>query len=226
MSDFLTKYVGTYRVLPELCTDTNDFPRDCNGCIDKDTGTYIHCYYGNQIYYWGKDDEHGDILVAYIQTIGRGRNVMREMKRRNIDFFDYDEFDSEVTFKFRDSDIGEIADMLKARTAGASIPPFSPKNLPVNKSVEIPQSEIDRYSDISSRVDMSHMSLFKSWNKDFLENVLQKKMRRETKNRKYDYKADMKKQKMSRQTKEFIYASGCWDEYISHLKKCVDEAGF
>ena len=41
------------------------------GNLDTDD-IYIKCQYGNQIYYYGRND-----LVAYIPSLGRGHNILR-----------------------------------------------------------------------------------------------------------------------------------------------------
>ena len=50
--------------MANLDHDTNDFPRDDKGNLDTDD-IYIKCQYGNQIYYYGRND-----LVAYIPSLG------------------------------------------------------------------------------------------------------------------------------------------------------------
>lgn len=55
MAQYLLKFKGKYRILPELDLGTNDFPRDKNGEIAKEyDDIYIACQYGNRIYNYGK----------------------------------------------------------------------------------------------------------------------------------------------------------------------------
>lgn len=217
MANYLvTKYKGRYRVLPDLDYGTNSFPIDCDGIRDEDC-VYISCNNDNKIMYWGNG-----ILIGYVPSIGRGRNIKKAMKKEKIEFFDYDESDEEITFRFKAKDIEPVAELMKAKTYGAGISPFSNRNLPKNKDVKIPDEEMAKYKSISGKVDKSDMLKFKSWNSDFLTNVLQKKIRKDTKNKAYDYKEDMKKMKLGRQVKEFIYVKNMWQEYLDYLSKEID----
>lgn len=217
MANYLTThYKGRWRILPDLCEDTHDFPIDCDGIRDEDC-VYISCNNDNKIMYWGNG-----ILIGYVPSIGRGRNIKKAMKKEKIEFFDYDESDEEITFRFKAKDIELVAELMKAKTYGAGISPFSNRNLPKNKDVKIPDEEMAKYKSISGKVDKSDMLKFKSWNSDFLTNVLQKKIRKDTKNKAYDYKEDMKKMKLSRQVKEFIYVKNMWQEYLDYLSKEID----
>ncbi len=137
------KYKGTYRLMANLDHDTNDFPRDDKGNLDTDD-IYIKCQYGNQIYYYGRND-----LVAYIPSIGRGHNILRAIALDKLQIEDkipYEELypqllsegtvkhimenDEEIEFHFHPRDISYIATLLKASTHGADISPFSTRNLP------------------------------------------------------------------------------------------------
>ena len=218
MADYMIKhYKGRYRLLAELCTDTNDFPRTQDGGIDPDVGIYIACAHDMKITYYGLGPGSKDALVTYIPSKGRGRNIYKALKERGIDIFDYDESDSEVMFKFFATDIEPVAEIMKARTSGANISPFSSKNLPKNKDVVIPEDEMAKYKAISCKVDKKDVLMFKKWNSAFLEGILQKKIRKDTKNRKFNWKDDAKKMRLGRQTKEYIFAKGFWNEYCEFL---------
>lgn len=212
MSNYLvTKYKGQYRILADVDMVTHDFPVDCDGSRDEDS-VYISCQNGNKIMYYGNG-----VLIAYIPSLTRGRNIKKAMKKDKVEFFDYDESAEEVMFKFKAKDVEYVAGALKARTSGASISPFSTKNLGKNKDIQIPEEEMARYKSISGKVDKKHILKFKTWNSDFLNNVLQKKIRKDTKNKSYEYKEDIKKMNLSRQVKEFIFAKGCWEDYLKYL---------
>ena len=217
MSYLTSKYKGIYRILPDLDQQTNSFPIDCDGSRDEDM-VYIACNNDNKIMYWGNG-----ILIGYVSTLMRGRNIKREMKKQKIEFFDYDESSEEVMFKFKAKDMEHVAEIMKAKTYGASIAPFSSKNLPKNKDIKIPNEEVEKYKSISSKVDKKDMLKFKTWNSNFLNDVLQKKIRKDTKNKSYNYKTDMQKMMLSRQTKEFIYAKGLWQEYLDYLSKEIED---
>ena len=94
---YLMKYKGTYRILPTLDKETNDFPRTANGEID-DTydDLYISCQYGNKIFVWGHDTNGRVLLQAYIPSITRGRNIKKSLDGQNISYTNYFETDEEV----------------------------------------------------------------------------------------------------------------------------------
>lgn len=222
MANYLMKYKSIYRLLPELDLETHDFPRDEAGNIDDDAGIYIACQNGSKITYWGLNDSRRGVLVAYIPSLGRGRNVKKALKKQGTDIFEYSESDEEVMFKFLAADIEPVAELMKVRTSGANISPFSAKNLPKNKDVVIPDDEMSKYKAISGKVDKKDILMFKKWNSAFLEDILQRKIRKDTKDKKYNYKEDMKKMKLSRQTKEFIFAKNMWNDYCDYLAKEIE----
>lgn len=222
MSHYLMKYKGTYRVKPELDVNTHDIPRDANGDIaDGWDDLYIDCRYGNKIYMYGHDVNKRAILSAYIPSLGRGRNIKKVLDEKEIPYTDYIETDSEVCFNFKAKHIEELAKLLKAKTAGADISPFSVKNLPRDKSIEIPSDEIKRYKEITNRVQKNDLLLIHKITSDFLSVVLQKKYRKYDK--KFDYKRDMKRLMLARQIKEYIWTKEMWEEYLKYLNKEITD---
>lgn len=214
---YLMKYKGTYRILAELDKNTNDIPRNSNGEIA--TGyddLYISCQYGNKIFTYGHDTNGRMLLTAYIPSIGRGRNIKKTMDEQGIAYTNYVETDEEVEFRFKAKDIESIARLLKAKTSGANISPFSSKNLPKSK-VEIPTDEIQRYKEIIALVPKDDLLIIHKITTTFLESVLQKKCKKN--NKEFNYKIDMKKMCMGRQTKEYIREKGFWEEYLVYLQK-------
>ena len=217
MANYLMKYKSIYRLLPELDLETHDFPRDEAGNIDDDAGIYISCQNGSKITYWGLNDSRRGVLIAYIPSLGRGRNVKKALKKQGIDIFDYNESDEEVMFKFAAADIEPVAELMKARTSGANISPFSSKNLAKRKDVVIPENEMARYKDIISCVDKSSILKIRQINNSFLDDVLQKKIKKSDKS--FNWKTDSKKLCLSRQIKEYIWIKNFWNEYLDYLSK-------
>lgn len=216
MSNYLFKYKGKYRLLPEIDKSTNDFPRDCNGLIIDDD-IYISCYYGNKIMLYGHINNSKTVwLTAYIPSIIRGRHIIKSLDEQGIKYIDYEQTDSEVLFKFSSKDIEPVAVLLKAKTAGANISPFSTKNLP-KSNVEIPYNEMKKYKAITAKVNKSDILIIHNITNRFLEDILQNEVR--CMNRNYNYKVDMKQQCMARQSKEFIYTHGYWGKYLNYLDK-------
>ena len=221
MANYLTThYKGKWRILSDIDTETNDFPVDCDGVRDEDS-VYISCKNGNKIWYWGLNDSRRAVLGAYIPSLGRGRNIKKAMKKDKIDFFNYDESADEVVFHFLATDVEYIAEALGAKTLGASTSPFSSKNLP-KSDVSIPSEKIDEYKSVTSSINKTDMLLIKNINERFLIDILEKSLKKKTKNNKFSIKDDMKKNKMSRQVKEYIYARGYWQEYLDYLSKEIE----
>lgn len=218
MSKYLLKYKGQYRILPEIDIKTNDFPRDDNGNIDSECGLYITCQHGCMIYDYGQYGHREMQLCAYIPSLKRGRNIKRELKKQKIQFYDYDESDEEVMFKFSSGDIDAVAKLLKAKTSGASINPFSTKNLPKSKE-SMPDEEITRYKAVISKLDKNDMLAIKNANNHFMNDVLAKKLREKGKRKLYDYATEQKQMGLSRDVKLYIYKKGMWEEYLEYLNK-------
>lgn len=219
------KYKGKFRLLPELDKETNDFPRDpITGQVDESyNDIYIACAYGNKITEYGQmpDNKKTMWLIAYIPSVVRGRNIKKILDEKNIDTVDYRELDFEVEFKFKAKDIDIVADLMKAKTGGANISPFSTRNLP-KANVKIPTEEIEKYKAIVSVVQKCDLLLIHRITEDFLAKILQKKYKKIV-DKSFDYKSDMRKMKMSRMKKEYIFQKGMWDEYLVYLKKEVQK---
>lgn len=213
----LLKYKGKYRILPEFDVFTHDIPHDSSGGIAKGyDDIYISCQYGNKIYAYGKDKNNQEILIAYIPSIGRGKNIIKYMEEYKIPYFNYIQTDIEIEFQFYAVDIDIVAKLLKAKTFGASIDPFSSKNLPKSKEIILPVAELNRYKEIISCVPQTNTLILHKITTSFLESIVQSKLRETDIN--YNYKEDMKKCLMGRQTKEYIYYKGFWNEYIVYLQ--------
>lgn len=215
---YLMRYKGKYRLLPVIDQETNDFPRTPSGDVEEDIEIYITCQYGNRIYAYGTDGHKEMQLAAYVPSLGRGRNIRKAMDKEKIEYYAYDETDEEVRFVFSAKDIERVAGLLKAKTGGANISPMSKRNLPKDNSVQIPDEDMKRYKDITSSLDKDRMFSIKSVNKSFMDNVLAKRLKENPRARKpFDYKTDMRKMKMSRSIKEYIWSKGLWKEYVDYL---------
>lgn len=221
MADYIaTHYKGKYRCLAEIDESKNDFPRDANGNIDQSTGVYIKCANNCQIYAYGTDGHREMQLGAYIPSLGRGRNIKKELRCLGIAFDHYDESSCEVTFTFSSFDIDKVAEIMKARTAGAGISPFSTRNLKKN-TVDIPDELTAQYKDAISKLDKSDMLLIKQLNKSFLNDVLAKKLRDKGKRKLFDYAEDMRKMGLARDVKGYIYKKGLYGDYVHYLADAI-----
>lgn len=220
-NNYLLKYKGKYRILPVIDLETNDFPRDSNGNIEDDLEIYITCQNGNRIEYYGLNESRRAILLAYIPSLGRGRNIKKALDKQGIDILYYDESDEEALFHFNAADIETVATLMKAKTSGANISPYSKKNLPKTK-IDIPEEDMAAYKDIVDKVDKSDKLLIHRITTEFFDNVLAKELRPKGTRKPYDYKTDMKKLKLARDSKGYIWTKELWNEYLEYLKKEID----
>lgn len=215
---YMMKYKGSYRLLPMIDQETNDFPRIPSGDVEEDIEIYITCQHGSKIYAYGTDGHKEMQLAAYVPSLGRGRNVRKAMDKEKIEYYAYDETDEEVRFLFSSNDIEKVAKLLKAKISGANISPMSKRNLPKDNSVTIPDDDMAMYKNVTSSINSGNMAKLKSLNKSFMDNVLAKRLKKNPRARKpFDYKTDMRKMRMSRSVKEYIWSKGLWKEYIDYL---------
>ena len=228
------KYKGIYRVKAHVDQATNDFPRNMNGIIETDD-LYILCAHNCQIYHYGKS-----ILVAYIPSIMKGHNVLKELGTRlcglkfDKGFKDYDglyealykegtikhimENDEEIEFRFHSKSIDLIAELLNAKTFGAGISPFSTRNLP-KASYTIPDEEIAAYKKITSKVRREDSLAIKNITNDFIQNTIAKSNVYRSK----DIKKEIRK--LMLKNKDFIHYTGYWDRYIDYLQNELQNRG-
>jgi hypothetical protein len=206
------KYKNTYRVLPELDNELSDIPRLITGEVDPSyDDIYLSCANNVKVYHFSRD-----VLTVYIPSLKRGHNIVKAIEEKDVPYTNYIETDEEVIFHIKAKNIDDIANILKIRTSGSSISPFSTRNLPRAK-VEIPLDEIEEYKKIVSRVNKSNLLLIKDINNAFLTSVLEKKYKEDDKS--FDYKTDMKKLKLARQTKEYIWTKNLFSEYLDYMDK-------
>ena len=222
MADYLTtKFKGKYRLLPEFCLDTHDLPRNDKGDVDEDVEIYISCRNGNKISYWGLNPSRRGVLIAYIPSIGRGRNIKKALQQQKIEIFNYDESAEEVIFHFLASDIEPVAELLGAKTSGANISPLSPRNLP-KSDVEIPKEKMDAYKAISSKVSKNDLLLIKNINQAFMNDIFEKDVKKTTKDKDFSWKLDARKLRLGRQMKEYLFVKGYFDQYLEYLDKEIE----
>ena len=188
---------------------TNDFPRKLNGTLE-DVDVYIDCQYGNKIFHYGRD-----ILQAYIPSLGRGHNVLKIIQQTNPStIFDIEETDSEVLFKFKYANSNKIVPLLKPKTSGAGISPFSSKNLPKCTYI-IPDEDLDMYKQIVAKIPQERILTITHSTNNFIKLLATKKKPIE------NIKADMKKKCLK--SKEYIHSIGKWNEYINYLNKEIEK---
>lgn len=101
--------------------------------------------------------------------------------------------------------------MLKPKTSGADISPFSTRNLPRNKDYKIPDEDSLRYKDISSKIPKERILELTHITNAYLKSLVNNKNTWE------NIKADMALRGLK--AKEYIHSIGKWDEYIWYLSE-------
>ena len=207
MANYLiSHYKGKYRIRTSYDLSTNTFPRKLDGTLE-DIDCYIDCYNKIQIFYFGKR-----LLEAYIPSIGRGHNIVKAIKEELGEdiIFNITETDSEVSFMFHANNIDMLEKYLKPKTSGASISPFSTKNLPKAK-YNIPDEDLEVYKNIVKKIGQNRIIELTHRTNDFLKSLETKKNTLE------DIKSDMALKCLK--GKEYLHSIGKWNEYIKYLEK-------
>lgn len=150
-------------------------------------------------------------MLVYIPSKGRGRNIVKNNIIKNL-IFDIEETDSEVLFKFKDKYMKEIASVLHPQVSGASISPFSTKNLPKKKCI-LTNAQIEEYKKITRVVPCGDTLKVSHINNLFLNDILCKKLN----NSMQDVKSEMKKELLK--IPDYIFFKGMWNEYLDYLKE-------
>lgn len=101
--------------------------------------------------------------------------------------------------------------MLKPKTSGSNISPFSSKNLPLNKDFKIPDEDLNLYKEIVAKISQERILDLTHSTNSFIKSLATKKNPIE------NIKADMKLKRLK--GKEYIYSVGEWTEYIKFLKE-------
>lgn len=199
------KFKGLYRIKVPYDWKLNSFPRKLNGNFE-DTDCYIDCQHGNKVFHYGRS-----ILQAYIPSLQRGHNIITILKNDNVSIYNIEETDSEILFRFDFKDSEKVIPLLKPKTNGANISPFSSRNLPKNKSFSIPNEELSRYKEVIKNVPKNEVLGITHITNNYIKSLANKKNTWE------DIKADMLKKCLK--GKEYIYSIGKWDEYLRVLKE-------
>ena len=156
------------------------------------------------------------LLQFYTDSIGRGRNVVRAIKEGLGDgiIYDIEETDEEVLFKFHSKHMKSLEPYLKPRNYGASISPFSSKNLDKNRDYKIPDEDLLPYKSIIEKIPQNNMILVSTYTKNFLKSISKKKNGYE------QIKADMILKGLK--SKEYIHSIGVWEKYLKYMKNEID----
>ena len=225
MSDFLKKYVNTYRVKAHYDKETNDFPRSYDGNIDDTFDDYyIPCQKGGEI----KHISYTSNLAYYNEKISSVYKILKDLikhelgveaaTRADVDkninklklVYNIDLMDGEGWFEFKAENMPTLAKFLKPYTNGKSISPLSPKNLP-KAAYEIPAKDMNAYKKLINSISdetVVKMRTINEINSNFKQDILDKGFLTE-------------QRKMALGFREYIHAKGLWGEYIDYIKKAI-----
>ena len=138
-------------------------------------------------------------------------SIFKELLDKQILIY-IEEYDNEGEFRFKTDLMDCIAGLVKARTSGANISPFSIKNLPSAK-YNIPEEDLIKYRKIIEVLEKKEMYLLSQWVKNF-DKVIQSK-----KGKKYDVNVERKRSCLT--GKEYIHSIGLFDDYLEFLQQQV-----
>lgn len=205
------RYKGQYRLKTEIDKKTKMFPREYTGQF-ADNDVYIDCQKGVRIHHYGKS-----ILEAYVPSLQRGHNIIKAIKEQFHEeiIFHIEESDEEVLFRFHSKYMKDLEPILKPKTSGASISPFSSKNLPQNKSYKIPDEEILVYKEIVQKIGKNRIIELTHATNNYLKSLVTKKNTWE------NIKSDMALKGLK--GKEYIHSIGKWNKYIKFLEQVIKE---
>lgn len=207
-SYLIDKFKGIYRLKVPVDVNTNDFSRKLNGTYE-DIDVYIDCQHGNKIFHYNRD-----ILQAYIPSLQRGRNIIKSIQQINSSIiYDIETTDSEILFKFKYANSNKIIPLLKPKTNGSSISPFSSKNLP-KSNYTIPDKDLVMYKEMVSKIPQERILTLTHSTNNFIKSLATKRNRIE------NIKADMRLKGLK--GKEYIHSIGQWDRYIEYLHKNLE----
>lgn len=106
--------------------------------------------------------------------------------------------------------MNDLEKYLKPKTSGASISPFSSRNLPRNKSYNIPNEANLEYKEIVQKLGQKRIIELTHMTNNFLKSLV-------TKKNPWDMiKADMALKGLK--GKEYIHSIGKWNQYIKYLQ--------
>ena len=211
MFRYLEKFVGTYRVLPQLTYD-GDVPRESNGCINKTfEDLYIPCQRGEIRHTY----RPGILVWVCLDRIGQGRGVYRAIVEKYPKLeLEYEEVGDDVLIYFNENDIKKIATIVKPRTVGAKIQPFAKRNLSKNALAEykIPEEDNLKLTKILDQLDKNQKMVFsKKCIKEFDAVIVKKKGK--------NYDVIKERDESGLKPKMFIHSIGLWDDYIKFINK-------
>ena len=217
MHQYLLKYVGKYRVLCDYnldnptCINSKEFKEQCNDLyIPCSKGVIKHTFIGDDI-----------LACCFYGSIGKFRNVVKEFKQNNIEC-ESEEVGIDGLIYFNAKDINRIAKIVKPRTSGKGISPFSLKNVPKEyrkakkKEFEVPDAELEKLKELTKNLThVEKMQFSRRCGNEFLKILANKHDKCK------DYKEFKKINCLN--NNQYIYHAGYWKDYIDYIEKEVNK---
>lgn len=218
MDNYLTQhYKGKYRVKAHYDLSTNDFVRDAEGNLDESFGDF---YLSGRS---GIEIKHGvgSELACYVPKLQLGNNILKSYYdsaignhgKKSMDTIindlqkngyvnECDVLSKEIFFTFNAKHLDVLAPIVKLKTAGASISPFSTRNLP-KKPYTIPKKDMDKYKYAKGELTGLQISRLQD---SFIRECMDA-----------DFKSKMKKEMLK--ANQYIHKVGQWDNYCKWIKE-------
>ena len=218
LDNYLTQhYKGKYRVRAHYDLSANDFVRDANGELDD---SFSDFYLSGRS---GIEIRHGvgSELACYIPKLQLGNNILKSYYEKMIGSYgkksvdkiveelkankyinDCDILSIEVYFTFDAKYLDDLAPIVKLKTSGASISPFSVRNLP-KAPYTIPKKDMDKYKKAKGELTGLQISRLQD---AFIDKKCDK-----------DFKTKMKKEMLK--ANQYIHKIGLWDDYCEWIKE-------
>ena len=246
---YLKKYVGTYRVKADYDLDTKDFPRLESGALDPSfDDLYIQCKNDVKIRH-----ALSNMLWCHIPSKSRGLNVLRKIYTDKISetlpkekgyyhenlcsklveegiLINAEVLDYEVYFIFKADMVDYIAGLVGASSYGASIQPFSSKNLP-REPYKVPEKDLKLYKDAIKNFPTKTFEIGGK-TREIVDGILIKELNKEfdkivikSQSKKFDINQDKKKKGLK--GKEYYHSFGeeMWKKYCEFLESSQKDRG-
>lgn len=214
------KYKGKYRVLPHYDTETNDFPRDEQGNIDKDFDDFyipgrknVEIHHGTQnvlgCFVLGNTLARNILANIYEKECNKEapkkiNNIAEQLINKDI-IIDITYYDGEVMFTFKAKHLDDWADIFKLKKSGASISPLSPKNLPKSNYIIKATDEKEYNTLLNNLTKVQKMQITKRATAT-ISNKFTKKQKEEMR-------------KLCMKPKQYIHYIGKWDKLLNEIRK-------
>lgn len=222
------KFKNQYRVLPELDLETKDIPRDYNGNIEPSFDDfYIPCKGGikikhatqnNLTCYVPKKQKFNRLLLEIyeyeyktLHNYAEHDRILSELKEREI-ISEGEYLDTEGYFVFKTKKLPEWEHILKPKTQGSGIHPYSIRNIPVS-NIQLDAELLQQYREIV------HIDQYTPATAEWT--IFMQKVRMVNKQFALDHDLNLKqlqRQHQIRDAKVIFQLEGLWNEYIAFLQ--------